>query len=118
MRQTIEEMENIFLAYNDRAIASGILHKQPELGRDLKAATESFIQLAKKNHGEPDSDESDLEPIPLGDLQHDYNSADDWPEYSDDDDDAEPAPRKKTAPSKAAPAKSKSAAPKKKAGRR
>lgn len=67
---------------------------------------------------EPYSDESDLEPIPLGDLQHDYNSADDWPEYSDDDDDAEPAPRKKTAPSKAAPAKSKSAAPKKKVGRR
>nr|CDI54564.1 related to SSF1-Nucleolar protein involved in the assembly of the large ribosomal subunit [Melanopsichium pennsylvanicum 4] len=38
---------------------------------------------------DPHSDESDLEPIPLGNLQHDYDSADAWPEYSDDDDDQE-----------------------------
>ncbi|SJX64091.1 related to SSF1-Nucleolar protein involved in the assembly of the large ribosomal subunit [Sporisorium reilianum f. sp. reilianum] len=44
---------------------------------------------------EPHSDDSDLDPIPLGSMQHDYNSADDWPEYSSADDDAPPAPFKK-----------------------
>ncbi|KAJ1033952.1 hypothetical protein NDA16_000160 [Ustilago loliicola] len=62
---------------------------------------------------DPHSDVSDLEPIPLGDLQHEYGSGDEWPEYSDDDE--EPTPKK------AAPAKGK-AAPRgkgaKKGGRR
>ena len=35
---------------------------------------------------DPHSDESDMEPIPLGSMQHDYGSADEWPDYSDDDD--------------------------------
>jgi hypothetical protein len=76
LRRTIEEMENIFLAYNDRAMLSGILHKNPDLAKDLKAATESFIQLAKRNHGEDDQDpsESDPEEIPrkpVGTYQQD-----------------------------------------------
>lgn len=50
---------------------------------------------------DPHSDESDLEPIPLGDLQHEYGSGDEWPEYSDDDEEKEePAPKKKVAPMK------------------
>lgn len=47
---------------------------------------------------DPHSDDSDLEPIPLGGMQHDYSSAEDWPEYSDDDD--TPAPSAATNQSK------------------
>ena len=55
-------MENIFLAYNDRTMTSGILHKNPDLAKDLKAATEAFIQLAKKTHGDDHDDISESEP--------------------------------------------------------
>ena len=41
---------------------------------------------------DPHSDESDLDPIPLGTMQHDYTSAEEWPEYSDDDQDDQPPP--------------------------
>ncbi|GAK66151.1 brix-domain-containing protein [Moesziomyces antarcticus] len=52
---------------------------------------------------EPHSDESDLEPIPVGGMQHDYGSADEWPEYSDDEEEEEQAPKpKKSAPTKSA----------------
>lgn len=59
-------MENIFLAYNDRAMTSGILHKNPDLAKDLKAATEAFIQLAKKTHSDEHDDisESEAEEVP------------------------------------------------------
>ncbi|KIW08544.1 uncharacterized protein PV09_00512 [Verruconis gallopava] len=68
LRSTIEEMENIFLAYNDRAVASGMLQKAPELAKDLKAATEAFIQLAKKTHATDDAEdrsETEVETIPM-----------------------------------------------------
>ncbi len=45
---------------------------------------------------EPHSDDSDLDPIPLGGMQHDYGSADEWPEYSDDDDEDEPRHRRRS----------------------
>jgi hypothetical protein len=69
-------MENIFLAYNDKAVASGMLHKSPDLAKDLKAATEAFIQLAKKTHSSEDEDHSDseMEEIPrkpIGTYQED-----------------------------------------------
>lgn len=64
---------------------------------------------------DPHSDGSDLEPIPLGDLQHEYGSGDEWPEYSDEEDE-EPTPKRKAAPAKGKPAaKGKGA---KKGGRR
>lgn len=60
---------------------------------------------------DPYSDESDLEPIPLGSLQHDYNSADDWPGYSSDDADQSkpppPPPSKKNKPNSGAQQKKK-----------
>jgi hypothetical protein len=62
LQATIEEMENIFLAYNDKAVASGLLQKNPDLAKDLKAATEAFIQLAKKTHSSDSEDHSDSEP--------------------------------------------------------
>lgn len=69
---------------------------------------------------EPHSDESDLEPISLGGMQHDYGSADEWPEYSDDDDEEEAAaPTKKPAVrSKTSTGPRTKQAPLKKKGRR
>jgi hypothetical protein len=67
LRSTIEEMENIFLAYNERAMTSGIMHKNPDLARDLKAATEAFITLAKNNHSDDDGEQwsgEELEDVP------------------------------------------------------
>ncbi|KAI3479923.1 hypothetical protein L1887_57910 [Cichorium endivia] len=49
---------------------------------------------------EPHSDESDLEPIPVGGMQHDYGSADEWPEYSDEEEEEQAPKPKKSAPSK------------------
>ncbi|SPO28052.1 related to SSF1 - Nucleolar protein involved in the assembly of the large ribosomal subunit [Ustilago trichophora] len=67
---------------------------------------------------DPHSDESDLEPIPLGNIQHDYGSADEWPQYSDSDQEEQPTPKKKSTTSKT-PVKSKTPAlAKKKLGRR
>jgi hypothetical protein len=71
-------MENIFLSYNDKAMSSGLLHKYPDLVKDLKAATEAFIQLAKKTHGSEDEDHSESEPEeiprkPIGTYQKDIS---------------------------------------------
>lgn len=57
-------MENIFLAFNDKAMASGQLHKTPELAKELKSATEAFIQLAKTNGSDDEHSDSELEEIP------------------------------------------------------
>ncbi|EST08070.1 Brix domain protein [Kalmanozyma brasiliensis GHG001] len=66
---------------------------------------------------DPYSDESDLDPIPVGGMQHDYNSADDWPEYSDDE--APPPSKKPAALGKpSSTVKSSRGAPQKKRGRR
>ncbi|KAE9988823.1 hypothetical protein EG328_007427 [Venturia inaequalis] len=50
LQNTIEEMNKTFLHFNDRAVASGVLQMSPDLGRELKAATEQFILLAKASH--------------------------------------------------------------------
>lgn len=58
-------MNKTFLNFNDRAVASGVLQMSPELGRELKAATEQFILLAKASSqsGDEHSD-SDMEELP------------------------------------------------------
>ncbi|SPO28565.1 related to SSF1 - Nucleolar protein involved in the assembly of the large ribosomal subunit [Ustilago trichophora] len=43
---------------------------------------------------DPHSDESDLEPIPLGNIQHNYHSDDEWPLYSDSDQEQHPTSKK------------------------
>lgn len=46
---------------------SGIMHKNPDLAKDLKAATEAFITLAKNTHSEDDGEQwsgEDLEEVP------------------------------------------------------
>ncbi|TLD38827.1 GPI inositol-deacylase [Venturia nashicola] len=65
LQTTIEEMNKTFLNFNDRAVASGVLQMSPDLGRELKAATEQFILLAKASHqsGDEHSD-SEMEEEP------------------------------------------------------
>ena len=53
-------MESIFLDYNDKAMASGLLHKSPHLATELRSATESFLQLAKRTEAE-EEEQSDCE---------------------------------------------------------
>ncbi|KAJ9474005.1 Ribosome biogenesis protein SSF2 [Pseudozyma hubeiensis] len=56
---------------------------------------------------DPHSDESDLEPIPLGGMQHDYNSDQEWPGYSDDEPSPPPSTLKKTKSKPAPPSRRK-----------
>lgn len=58
-------MNKTFLNFNDRAVASGVLQMSPDLGRELKAATEQFILFAKASHqsGDENSD-SEIEEEP------------------------------------------------------
>jgi hypothetical protein len=59
-------MNKTFLNFNDRAVASGVLQISPELGRELKAATEQFILLAKAsgNQSGDDHTDSEMEELP------------------------------------------------------
>ncbi|KAF2429463.1 hypothetical protein EJ08DRAFT_680003 [Tothia fuscella] len=65
LQSTIEEMNKTFLQFNDSAVASGILRMSPDLGQQLKAATEKFILLAKASSlsGDENSD-SEIEEVP------------------------------------------------------
>ncbi|KAF2401701.1 hypothetical protein EJ06DRAFT_580960 [Trichodelitschia bisporula] len=67
LHSTIDAMTKTFLEFNDRAVASGILSLRPELARDLKTATESFILLAKQSaqNDEDGSASEDGEPEPV-----------------------------------------------------
>jgi len=48
-------MSKAFLSFNDNAMASGILQVRPELARQLKATTETFISLSRSaNKGSDD----------------------------------------------------------------
>lgn len=54
-------MNKTFLNFNDRAVASGVLQMNPDLGRELKAATEQFILLAKASGNQSGDEHSDSE---------------------------------------------------------
>jgi hypothetical protein len=60
-------MNKTFLNFNDRAVASGVLQMSPELGRELKAATEQFILLAKASGSQSGDEHSDseMEEVPV-----------------------------------------------------
>jgi hypothetical protein len=54
-------MNKTFLNFNDQAVASGVLQTSPELARELKAATEQFILLAKASGNQSEDEHSDSE---------------------------------------------------------
>lgn len=47
LKGTNEEMSNAFLQLHDFAVASGLLDKMPEFGRQLRETTEKFLSLAR-----------------------------------------------------------------------
>ncbi|KAF1985530.1 hypothetical protein K402DRAFT_394511 [Aulographum hederae CBS 113979] len=69
LQATVDSMNKAFLDFNDRAVSSGLLSSQPSLARELKGATEQFIQLTKAAHNatgfseeEDDQEVADVEP--------------------------------------------------------
>ena len=62
MQQTINEMNDVFLDYNDRVISSGLASTTPVLGEDLKRTVERFVQVARSTNHESESDNSPPSP--------------------------------------------------------
>lgn len=48
LKDTNEEMSNVFMQLHDFAMATGALDRNPELGRQLRITTERFLALARK----------------------------------------------------------------------
>ncbi|OCL11905.1 hypothetical protein AOQ84DRAFT_172376 [Glonium stellatum] len=66
-------MNRSFLRFNDSALSSGILSLRPELARELKVTTETFVKLARAaavngNNNDDDFAEADLDAA--AELQH------------------------------------------------
>ncbi|OCK76726.1 hypothetical protein K432DRAFT_385208 [Lepidopterella palustris CBS 459.81] len=68
LQSAIDEMNQSFLRFNDSALNSGILSLRPELARELKATTETFVKLARaaaierNATGDDEAAEADLDP--------------------------------------------------------
>lgn len=48
LKDTNEEMSNVFMQLHDFAMTTGALDRNPELGRQLRLTTERFLALARK----------------------------------------------------------------------
>ncbi|KAH6618215.1 hypothetical protein B0J18DRAFT_412620 [Chaetomium sp. MPI-SDFR-AT-0129] len=48
LRDTNEEMSNVFMQLHDFALSSGLLDQVPEFGRQLQQTTEKFLSLARE----------------------------------------------------------------------
>lgn len=48
LKDTNEEMSNVFMQLHDFAMTTGALDRNPELGRQLRITTERFLALARK----------------------------------------------------------------------
>lgn len=68
LQSAIDEMNRSFLRFNDSALSSGILSLRPELARELKVTTETFVKLARaaaingNNNNDDEFTEADLDP--------------------------------------------------------
>ncbi len=72
LQRSIDEMSNVFLSFNDKALSSGVLQSSPELARELKSTTERFIALAKaaSTDAEDDNGEDAVSPSEERDVPH------------------------------------------------
>jgi hypothetical protein len=61
LEEIIGKMNQAFLTFNDKAIASGIGTWEPQLAQDLKSTTESFIEFARRTERETYGEESEGE---------------------------------------------------------
>lgn len=57
LQNIIDEMNRGFLGFNDKAVKSDILSLRPQLARELKLSTETFVRLAKAATALSDLDE-------------------------------------------------------------
>ncbi|KIX06835.1 uncharacterized protein Z518_04811 [Rhinocladiella mackenziei CBS 650.93] len=64
LQSTIEQMNKTFLTLHDNMVDAGILTSHYSLGRQLQAATEEFMQVAKM--ALPESDEENIAKITRG----------------------------------------------------
>ncbi|MCJ1401344.1 hypothetical protein MMC11_004556, partial [Xylographa trunciseda] len=58
LQQTVSDMNQAFLSYNDKAHSAGITNWSPELGADLKATMQKFLELAHNANFESDAEEA------------------------------------------------------------
>ncbi|KAK0709967.1 hypothetical protein B0T26DRAFT_652555 [Lasiosphaeria miniovina] len=58
LKDANEEMSNAFMKLHDFAVNNGLLDREPELGRHLRATTQTFLNLARSasDEGERDDD--------------------------------------------------------------
>ncbi|MCJ1479628.1 hypothetical protein MMC13_008314 [Lambiella insularis] len=57
LQQTVNKMNQTFLDYNDKAVASGIISRNLTLGEDLKFATQRFLELTRNASTASDGEE-------------------------------------------------------------
>ncbi len=63
LEKTIEDMHKTFLAFKDRAIASGIQDGSRALAKHLESTAEHLADLAKNSVRESDADDDELDPV-------------------------------------------------------
>ncbi|EEP82711.1 predicted protein [Uncinocarpus reesii 1704] len=81
LESTIDEMNKTFLAFNDDALAAGILSTQPEIAQRLRRATQRFLELMsevsrdsdEEAHGE--SKQSNTTPTDTSETQPASNAS-------------------------------------------
>ena len=58
LQQTIGDMNLAFLDYNDKAISSGMVSWNPELGEELRSTMQQFVELTRNANVESDEEET------------------------------------------------------------
>ena len=62
LKQTVTQMNQAFLEYNDKTVASGVLAWKPSLGEDLRSIMEQFVKLARNANAGTDPEEASSGP--------------------------------------------------------
>ncbi|MCJ1388570.1 hypothetical protein MMC18_001417 [Xylographa bjoerkii] len=57
LQQTVSDMNQAFLDYNNKTLSSDIINWKPELGEELKATMQQFLELARNANVESDMEE-------------------------------------------------------------
>lgn len=68
LERTLSEINNIFLAFNDSAVESGILRIKPQLALKLEQTTERFAALTRTSVHEPEYEDQRIEDLEARDL--------------------------------------------------